>query len=158
MTTDRALLGRILSREDGVLETGLGTEYRWRFAGAVLRVLVTDDLPFRIYEYRFIRIADGGLVSEADADGARVHEFIKGLLASAGEDAKLLSPANRECSGWVAVAAADDDDDVYAEIECGACGRSGVVSRERWNELPRLDSRERRLTPEQHRLFFGNAV
>lgn len=154
--TDRALLERILSGEDGVLEAGSGTEYRWRFADIVLRALVTDGSPFRFYEYRFVRIADGSLVNDADAAGGRVREFVKRLLVSAGEDAQLLAQADRNCKGWTAVAVAGDA--VSAEILCGACGRTGFVSRERWDALPRLGAHERQVTPEQHRRFFGNAV
>ena len=146
--TDRALLERILSGKDDVLGAGSSTEYEWRFADAVLRVLVTDTSPLRVYEYRFVRIADGSRVSEAGADEERVRE-------SAGEDLHLLEPSVAEtgCGGWLAVAVTGDAR--IAEIVCPFCDRSGSVSRAHWDTLPRLGIHERRLTPEQHRLFFG---
>ena len=153
--TDRTLLERILSREDGVLGAGSSTEYEWLFADAVLRVLVTNASPFRVYEYRFVRIADGSRVSEAGADEERVREFVEDLLVSAGEDPHLLEPSVAEtgCGGWLAVAVTGDAR--IAEIVCPFCDRSGSVSRAHWDTLPRLGIHERRLTPEQHRLFFG---
>lgn len=168
--TDRALLERILSGEDGVIEVSSDTEYEWRFRSATLRARVTDNpgdpdfsiRPHRAYEYR-LEIGPGGdRAIEDETDEQRVRDFVEKLLVAEGEVRADLQPAYQPyCetgyTRWTAVALVVDA--AHADIQCPVCKRSGTISRTLWDALPLNVPREnaKQLTLEQHRQFFVNA-